>query len=211
MFEVDVDIPKDLNLARYRPSIPVSDQMWATVPEVVGSAISSIIGPDIPINANIPYTYLQAGLLPHFVVAFFMAFQKPRANISYTTVFARSMHLIEEYREFMLDQSGAFDRDETALGPQPGPSSQPYPDEGSKEPGKGSEESGRGEASEGATPGSEGAGPTAGSDEPETAAGSEAPEVSDEAEEEAEKKEKKKKKKNWSYASWEERNKCNQQ
>lgn len=140
LMDVTVDIPADLNLSRYRMPGTVSDEQWTQVPDVISVNLVNVLTHDVPISANVPYIYLQAGLLPHFIAAFFMEFQKPRKNTSYETVFGRAMHLMEEYREWLYHQTGAFDSDVTAIGapiptqeepseeePTPGPSKSPDP------------------------------------------------------------------------------------
>lgn len=72
LMDVTVDILADFNLNRFRMTGTVSDHQWAQIRDVI--------------STNMYYVYLQAGLLPHFIVAFFMEFQRPRKNASYIPV-----------------------------------------------------------------------------------------------------------------------------
>lgn len=118
LLDIQLDIPSKLHLDNYRPAVSIPEQQWSSIPEVVSDTILGVLGPEVPINASMPYAYLQAGLLPHFVVAYFMTIQKPKKTMRYSTVFGRAMHLIEEFREWRLHQAGAFDDPETSIGPQ---------------------------------------------------------------------------------------------
>lgn len=117
LMHVILEIPENINLYRHRPTTTTSEVIWSSIPDVIGETIISALPPSVPINAAMPYAYLQAGSLPHFVVAFFMRLQDPKRTVKYETLFARVMHRIEEYREWRLHQSGAFEQPETSLGP----------------------------------------------------------------------------------------------
>lgn len=109
LMDVEVLIP-EINVNRFQYPIAMTSDMWddLQVPDIVADAISQVLGPEVPINAFMPYHYLKAGLLPSWIVVYFMALQKPRDSTSYTTVFGRAMHLIEAFREHMLSAAGAL-------------------------------------------------------------------------------------------------------
>lgn len=104
ILDIKVDVIPQFNPSKYIPPVRVTDEEWQQVPEVIASAVMDTISPDVPINAMIPYTYLLSGVLPHFLVAYFMLIQNASPRLAYSTVFGRAMHLIEAYREFLLQQ-----------------------------------------------------------------------------------------------------------
>lgn len=106
LMEIKVDVPPNFNPSKTIPPVSVSDEEWREVPDLIATALMDTISADVPINALIPYTYLVAGVLPHFVVAYFIVIQSAPPRTAYSTVFGRAMHLIEAYREFLINESG---------------------------------------------------------------------------------------------------------
>jgi len=72
-----------------------------TVPNIVMNTLMEAIGPEIPVNALVPFVYLRDGRLPAFVVNYFMEMQGPR-RMANSTRFFRAMHLIEAVRESII-------------------------------------------------------------------------------------------------------------
>jgi hypothetical protein len=204
LLDIVLEIPLDLNLhqPRFMRSGPVSDAQWGMVPELISDAIFGVLGPQIPIDPSMPYVYVQAGVMPHYVVSYFMDIQKP-SRASYETRFGRAMHLIEDFREWRLGQSGAFETDETAIGPVGPPIlGTVQPDEGKVSPGpQDAEDAGLSTDTE-AGPSQAGPSQAGPSQAGPSQAGSEAEDKDGK---------KKRKKKTWALASKEEQDQCKQQ
>lgn len=98
----DFGIPKSFgNSEKYFP-VRLDVQSFETVPEVVGNAIFETIGLDVPFDPMATFIYVRNGLLPEFVVAYFMEFQLPKRKISEGSKFYRAMHLISMFREYFI-------------------------------------------------------------------------------------------------------------
>lgn len=84
------------------------EDVWEAVPNVVASTLAQVMGPDIPIDPMIAFRYFKNGHLPEFVVYYFNWLQKTTGTakrLSKSTIFCRSMHYIEDFREYMLNQA----------------------------------------------------------------------------------------------------------
>ena len=99
--ELGFELPKNfLNPDKYRPTASF-DEAFASVPDVVGSAIFDAMDADVPIDAFNPFIYLRHGRLPEFVAAYFMQLVSARVKSNMSRFFT-AMHLIEMYREYII-------------------------------------------------------------------------------------------------------------
>ena len=99
--ELGFELPKNfLNPDKYRPTASF-DEAFASVPDVVGSAIFDAMDADVPIDAFNPFIYLRHGRLPEFVAAYFMQLVSARVRSNMSRFFT-AMHLIEMYREYII-------------------------------------------------------------------------------------------------------------
>lgn len=100
--------PNRFDPEKYRDGIvQVPDDVWEAVPSVVASTLATVMGPDVPIDPMIAFRYFKNGHLPEYVVYYFNWMQKATGTakrLSKTTIFCRSMHYIEAFREYMLNQ-----------------------------------------------------------------------------------------------------------
>lgn len=100
--------PNKFDPEKYRDGlVHVPDEVWEAVPNVVASTLATVMGPDVPIDPLIAFRYFKTGHLPEFVVYYFNWLQKTTGTakrLSKNTIFCRSMHYIEAFREYMLSQ-----------------------------------------------------------------------------------------------------------
>lgn len=95
------EIPKNfLNPEKYRPST-IPEAGFAAVPDVISSAVFQAMPAEVPIDAFNPFIYLRNGVLPEFVVVYFMRMVSVRIKSNMTRFFT-AMHLIEMYREYII-------------------------------------------------------------------------------------------------------------
>ena len=73
------------------------------VPGVVLSCLRAVLPAHVPRSEELVHVYVRVGLLPPFVVNFFMSVQRPKANISPTTRYFRALAMIESYRHNVYD------------------------------------------------------------------------------------------------------------
>ena len=100
-FMLPFEVPKNFNNPeRYNPG-EVPEEVFDSVPQYIGDAVFSAMGPEVPLDLYTVFSYLRCGNLPHFVVDYFMTIQKKR-NLATQTRFFRSLWLIHLFREFMI-------------------------------------------------------------------------------------------------------------
>lgn len=101
--ELDFEIPKNfLNPDKYDVG-DIPDWYWGRIPPFIVQALTDCMGPDVPIDPMSPFVYLRQGRLPQFVVVFFMELLTTKRRTSKSTIFYRSMHLMERFRERLLN------------------------------------------------------------------------------------------------------------
>ena len=86
---------------RYNPG-RVAPEVFEQVPGVVASAIFNAIDADVVLDPGVVFLYLKQGLLPQFVVAYFMDLQGTRRKISKGTRFFRALYLVHLFREHVI-------------------------------------------------------------------------------------------------------------
>ena len=86
---------------RYSPG-RVAPEVFEQVPGVIASAIFNAIDADVVLDPGVVFLYLKQGLLPQFVVAYFMDLQGTRRKISKCTRFYRALYLVHLFREHVI-------------------------------------------------------------------------------------------------------------
>lgn len=95
------ELPKNfLNPEKYRPDHSPDDQ-FAGVPDVITNTLFRAMDANVPIDAFNPFIYVRNGILPEFVVAYFMQMVGRRVKSTMSRFF-QAMHLIEMYREYVI-------------------------------------------------------------------------------------------------------------
>lgn len=96
-------IPKNFpSREAYRPD-PLPDHVLASVPDSITTAVFEVMdATTVPIDALNPFVHLRNGQLPEFVPVYFMDLV-PRDVKHNISRFFTAMHLIEMYREYVIN------------------------------------------------------------------------------------------------------------
>lgn len=99
--QLSFELPRNfINPDKYRPD-QSPDDLFAAVPDVITRSIFGVMDVNVPIDALNPFVYVRNGLLPEFVVVFFMNMVAKRIKSNMSRFFT-AMHLIEMYREYVI-------------------------------------------------------------------------------------------------------------
>ena len=99
---LDFVLPNNfLHPDKYYPG-PVTDEVFDNVPGWVASAIFDAMDADVVLDPGAVFLYLKNGLLPQYVVIYFMEIQGTRRKISTSTRFYRALYLVHMFREYVI-------------------------------------------------------------------------------------------------------------
>ena len=99
---LDFVIPNNfLHPDKYYPG-PVTDEIFDNVPGFIASAIFDAMDADVVLDPGAVFLYLKNGLLPEYVVIYFMEIQGTRRKISTSTRFYRALYMVHMFREYVI-------------------------------------------------------------------------------------------------------------
>ena len=100
-YALPFELPKNfMNPDKYDPGV-VPDEVFENVPVYIGEAVFAVLGDEVPLDPQVILVYLRNGLLPHYVIEYFLSIQKKK-NLSNQTRLFRALMLVHRFREFHI-------------------------------------------------------------------------------------------------------------